>query len=176
MQVKPYIFLFLVLLHSTSAQITFTSPTAQGVSCSYSINTVGLTISCSGKGFYVMDPLVMGYTTVMDITVTYLALGQAVGIGLGQKSDANCLSSNYPPSGQTWATCTPSSTTCKTSACMFNKVTAFSSSAYSAAYSFNVMQVNKRYVWEFTPPSCPSTSKCWRIQVSSKFLIAISGS
>jgi len=166
---KQIILLFLVLLTPNSAQITWNNPLiSAGTICSPIITATGVTITCSGKGYFVFDPLVMGYTTTMDLTITNLDIGQTLGIGLGQQTDSNCQSSNFPSLGETWASCTSSSGVCNKQACLFDKVTAYSSSSFSNLNLPDAMQTNKQYTWSFIPPTCPVTGKAWKIQVSSR--------
>jgi len=155
---------FLCLFFNPSfQQVSFLQPFSRGTTCTPTITSAGLEVNCNGKGFYVFDFLPHAFTTKLNIKI--LSNTAVVVLGLGQQPDGvTCLTSMFPSTGQTWTSCTG----CDKVNCNFDKIVTYTATGYTTSSHASRINTGKNYLWQFIPPNCPSTSKCWKTQISSK--------
>ena len=161
-------FLLVFFTQSLWAQTTFNNAITRGINCSTTVTSLGMRLDCSGKGFITADQLPYGpTTTVMNITV--LSADVPVLIGIGQRVDSFCSLSMFPEANTTWANCQ----SCNKYFCAYHKLATSTSSYYATSAGVgHLIQVGKKYNWQFIPGTS-SSGQCWEIKIASKIFVLV---
>jgi len=176
--------LLLTFLKLASTQISFSDPISSGTTCIPLATSTGLEVTCTGKGFFIVDPLLS-----RDDVILFQIKSKTteIGIGFGQRPDSSCQTSMFPVAGETWATCTPPSDNtldlpCNRNKCLFDQIVAYTSKDYQSQlgdWETGYLDDLKTYKWDLQPPGCPladPVKNCWQINLYSKpfhFLICL---